>query len=244
MKLQGRVAIVTGSGRGIGRAIALTFAREGARTVIAARSREEIQGVSREIQELKQDVLAIQVDVSKEEDVIRMVSQTVERFDMIDILVNNAAINLPKRNVVDLTLKEWEDVLAVNLTGTFLTTKAVLPVMMKRRQGKIINISSRGGRVGAAGRCPYRASKAALINFTETVAAEVRDYGIDVNAICPGAVDTEMVNAISPGRKTDLGPLMHPDEIARVALFLATDDSSAISGTAIDAFGHTTAVFR
>jgi NAD(P)-dependent dehydrogenase (short-subunit alcohol dehydrogenase family) len=116
--------------------------------------------------------------------------------------------------------------------------------MMERRRGKIINLSSRGGRLGAAGRGPYRASKAGLINFTETVAAEVRDYGIDVNAICPGAVDTRMVDEISVGRKADLGPLMRPDEIAKVALFLASDDSSAISGTAIDAVGHTRPIFR
>jgi 3-oxoacyl-[acyl-carrier protein] reductase len=185
----------------------------------------------------------MQADVSKEMDIARMVSQTLNRFGTIDILVNNAAINLPKRNVVALTLKEWEQVLAVNLTGPFLTTKAVLPVMMERRRGKIINISSRGGRVGAAGRGPYRASKAALINFTESVAAEVRDYGIYVNAICPGAVNTRMIEEITVGHKVDVSRLMHPDEIAKVALFLASDDSSAISGTAIDAFGHTTSVF-
>jgi NAD(P)-dependent dehydrogenase (short-subunit alcohol dehydrogenase family) len=244
MKLEGKVAIITGGGRGIGRAIALRFAREGARTVIAARSSEELQGVAQEIQKLNQGVLAVQVDISKEADVARMVSQTLKRFDTIDILVNNAGVNLPKRNVVDLTLKEWEQVLAINLTGTFLTTKAVLPVMMERRRGKIINISSRGGRLGAAGRGPYRASKAAIINLTETVAAEVRDYGIDVNAICPGNVDTAMMKQISVGRTADVGIQMNPDEIAKVALFLASDDSSAIRGAAIDAVGHTTSMFR
>ena len=244
MKLEGKVAIVAGGGRGIGRAIALAFAREGARTVITGRSVGEIQKVAREIRKLKQEVITVQMDVSKEEDVARMVSQTLKRFGTVDILVNNAGMNLPNRNVVDLTLEEWEQILSVNLTGVFLTTKAALPIMMERRRGKIINISSRGGRLGAAGRGPYRASKAGLINFTETVAAEVRDYGIDVNAICSGAVDTRMVDEITVGRKAELGPLMHPDEIAKVALFLASDDSSAISGTAIDAFGHTPPIFR
>lgn len=244
MKLLGKVAIVTGGGRGIGRAISLTFAREGARMVIVARSAGEIQEVAREIQELnQQEVLVMQVDVSKEMDVTRMVGQTLDRFGTVDILVNNAAINLPKRNVVDLTLEEWEQVLSVNLTGAFLTTKAVLPVMMERRRGKIINISSRGGRVGAAGRGPYRASKAALINFTESVAAEMRDYGIYVNAICPGAVNTRMIEEITVGQKVDVSRIMHPDEIAKLALFLVSDDSSALSGTAIDAFGHTTSIF-
>jgi 3-oxoacyl-[acyl-carrier protein] reductase len=244
MKLQGKVAIVTGGSRGIGRAIALVFAKEGAKTVIAARSMVDTQKVAQEILELKQEGLAMQIDVSKGQDVARMVNQTLQRFGTIDILVNNAGINLPKRNVVDLTVEEWEQVLTVNLTGAFLATKATLPTMMKRRRGKIINISSRGGRVGAAGRGPYRASKAALINFTETVAAEVREYGIDVNAICPGAVDTGMIDEISLGRKAELGHLIHPDEIAKVGLFLASDESSAISGTAIDAFGHTIAIFR
>jgi 3-oxoacyl-[acyl-carrier protein] reductase len=143
---------------------------------------------------------------------------------------------LPFRKVVDLSLKEWEQVLAVNLTGTFLVTKAVLPIMMEKKRGKIINMSSIGGRRGAAGRIPYRPTKAALINFTECVAAEVKKYGIAVNAICPGTVDTQMLKEIAGGR-APAPALSHPDEIARVALFLASDDSSSISGAAIDAFG-------
>ena len=243
MKLEGRVAIVTGAGRGIGRAIALTFAREGARVAVVARSLGEIQEVVGEIQKLNQAAIAIQADVSKERDVARMVNQTLKHFQTIDILVNNAGINLPYRTVLDLTLKEWEQILAVNLTGTFLVTKAVLPVMMEKRRGKIINMSSIGGRRGAAGRSPYRATKAALINFTESVAAEAKNHGIHVNAICPGSVDTPMQKEIKVGRT--LPPeLIHPDEIARVALFLATDDSSPISGAAIDAFGSTPLVLK
>jgi NAD(P)-dependent dehydrogenase (short-subunit alcohol dehydrogenase family) len=238
MKLEGRVAIVTGAGRGIGRAIALAFAREGARMVVAARSAGEIQEVVKEIQKLNQAAIGIQTDVSKEEDVARMVNQTVKQFNTIDILVNNAGINLPFRSVVDLTLKEWEQILAVNLTGAFLATKAVLPIMMERKSGKIINISSIGGRKGGAGRGPYRASKAGLINFTESVAAEVKKYGIDVNAICAGLVDTGMMKEVTAGRDFVPEPI-RPEEIAKVALFLASNDSSAISGAAIDAFGHT-----
>jgi len=238
MKLEGSVAIVTGAGRGIGRAIALAFAREGARMVVAARSTGEIQEVVKEIQKLNQAAIGIQADVSKEGDVARMVDKALERFHTIDILVNNAGINLPFRTVVDLALKEWEQVLAVNLTGTFLATKAVLPIMMEKKRGKIINISSIGGRKGGAGRSPYRASKAGLINFTESVAAEVKKHGIDVNAICPGLVDTRMMKEITAGR--DFVPeLIQPEEIAQVALFLASNDSSSISGATIDAFGHT-----
>lgn len=145
MKLEGRVAIVTGAGRGIGRAIALTFAREGARVTVVARSAGEIQEVVKEIQKLNQAAIGIQADISKEEDVARIVNQTLKEFKTIDILVNNAGINLPFRKVVDLSLKEWEQILAVNLTGTFLVTKAVLPIMMEKKRGKIINMSSIGG---------------------------------------------------------------------------------------------------
>jgi len=243
MKLEGRVAIVTGAGRGIGRAIALAFAREGARVAVVARSPGEIEEVVGEIQKLNQAAVAIQADVSKEEDVARMVSQAVKEFNTVDILVNNAGINLPFRAVVDLSLKEWEQILAVNLTGTFLVTKAVLPIMMQKKCGKIIIMSSIGGRRGAAGRSPYRASKAGLINFTESVAAEVKKHGIQVNAICPGSVDTRMQKEIKVGR--DPAPeLIHPDEIAQVALFLASTNSSSISGAVIDSFGSTPLVVK
>ncbi len=236
MKLEGKVAIVTGAGRGIGRAIALSFAREGARVAAVARSAGEIQEVVREIQKLNRAAVAIQADISKEEDAARIVNQTLQEFQTIDILVNNAGTNLPFRKVVDLSLKEWERVLAVNLTGTFLVTKAVLPTMMEKKGGKIIIMSSIGGRRGAAGRVPYRPTKAALINFMECVAAEVKKYGIAVNAICPGTVDTRMLKEIA-GDRAPAPAMSHPDDIARVALFLASDDSAPISGAAIDAFG-------
>ena len=243
MKLEGRVAIVTGAGRGIGRAIALTFSREGARVAAVASSAGEIQETVGEIQKGNQAAIGIQADVSREEEVARMVQQTVQQFKTVDILVNNAGINLPYRAVVDLSLKEWEQILAVNLTGTFLATRAVLPIMMEKKSGKIINLSSIGGRRGAAGRSPYRATKAALINFTECVAAEAKPHGIRVNAICPGLVESRMQKEITAGR--DFVPeLIHPDEIARVALFLATDDSSPICGAAIDAFGSTPLVIK
>ena len=235
MRLAGKVAIITGGGRGIGRAVALAFSREGARVVVTSRTQAEIEEVVERISSGGGEAIAVQADVSSEEDVARMVSQTVDRFQRLDILVNNAGVIHPYRSVVDMTLAEWNHVLAVNLTGAFLCARAVLPKMIEQRSGKIINMSSIGGRRGAAGRTPYRPTKAALINFTECLAAEVKEFGIDVNAICPGGVDTNMLREIRQGT---LPPkVMKPEEIAAVAMFLASDESSGITGTAIDVFG-------
>jgi len=242
MKLAGKVAMITGGGRGIGRVLSLLFAREGASIVISARTRSEIEEVAREVEKLGQKSLAIQADVSKEEDVKKMIGETLKVFKRMDILVNNAATNLPDRNVVDLTLAEWNRVFEVNLTGPFLCCRAVLPTMIQQRSGKIINISSVGARYAGAGRSPYRTSKLALLQFTYCLATEVKQYGIDVNAICPGPTETRMMEQI--GRKGLYPTLMDPEEIAEIVLFLASPQSSAITGTAIDAFGPNNPLFR
>ena len=242
MKLAGKVALITGGGRGIGRAIALSFAKEEASVIVSARTRPEIEEVTQEVEKLGQKSLAIQVDVSKEEDVENMISETLKVFNRVDILVNNAGTNLPNRNVVDLTLVEWNRVFEVNLTGTFLCCRAVLPTMIQQRSGKIINISSVGARYAAAGRSPYRSSKLALLQFTYCLAAEVKQYGIDVNAVCPGPTETRMMQQIARGGLFPV--LMNPEEIAEVVLFLASQQSSAITGTAIDAFGPNNPLFR
>ena len=137
----------------------------------------------------------------------------------------------------------WREVIDVNLIGPALLTKAVLPTMVERKSGSIINISSIGGRRGSAGRTAYRATKAALISLTESVAAEAKPHGINVNCICPGGVDTEGLREAFPGREAEPS-LMRPEEIAEVALFLASDASSAITGTAIDAYGASNPLFR
>jgi 3-oxoacyl-[acyl-carrier protein] reductase len=241
MKLAGKAAIVTGAGRGIGRAISMLFAQEGCRVALTARSQGEIAAVACEIGQSAGDAFAARADVSNEADVQALVERTVERFGQIDILVNNAAVNLPNIETVDMQPGDWRRVVDVNLTGPFLCVRAVLPYMIGRRSGKIINISSIGGRRGARGRGPYRAAKAGLINFTETLAAETHRYGINVTCVCPGGVDTEMIRQIAPGGGGRA--LMRPEEIARVALFLASDESSAITGTTLDAFGPTNPLF-
>ena len=242
MKLANKVAMITGGGRGIGRAIALSFAKEGASVVVSARTAPEIEEVAREVEKLGWRSLAIQTDVSREESVENMIGQTLKAFGRVDIFVNNAGTNLPYRNVSDLTLAEWNRVMEVNLTGPFLCSRAVLPTMIRQHSGKIINISSIGARYAAAGRSPYRSSKAALLQFTYCLAAEVKQHGVDVNAVCPGPTDTRMMKDIARG---DLFPaLTRPEEIAEVVLFLASESSSAITGTAIDAFGLNNPLFR
>jgi 3-oxoacyl-[acyl-carrier protein] reductase len=242
MRLDGKVAIVTGGSRGIGRATSIALAREGAKVVVVGRNESTCREVVAQITACGGDAIAVRADVSSETDVAGMVGAALERFKRIDILVNNAAVNLPYRAVVDLTLEEWNHIVATNLTGTFLCCRAVAPVMMSRHGGKIINMSSRGGRQGEAGRSPYRATKAALINFTECLAAELKEHGIDVNAICPGAVDTDMMSEITGGNVPSFA--MPPEDIASVVVFLASDDSRAITGTAIDAFGAGNPIFR
>ena len=235
-----RVAIVTGGGRGIGKAIAQGFAREGARVVVTARTAGEIADVAHEIVLAGGEAIGVVCDVSDESNVQQMVDEAISQWGRIDILVNNAAANLPNIDVVDMDPDAWRRVVDVNLTGPFLCARAVLPKMIEQGSGSIVNISSIGGRHGSKGRGPYRAAKAGLINLTETLAAENFSHGVRVNCVCPGGVETEMLRVI--GASLDR-QLMTPDEMANVVLYLASDDSSAVTGTSIDAFGPTHPLF-
>lgn len=243
-KLAGRTAIVTGASRGIGKAIALAYGQEGANVVVTARTTAALDELVGKIEEIGRGALAVTADLSVEEDIRSIADAAMARFGQIDILVNNGAIIHPRLSLVDFDPGLWRQVIAVNLTGTALMTRAVLPAMMARKSGKIINISSIGGRKGAKGRTAYRATKAALISLTESVAAEVKEYGIDVNCICPGAVDTEGYREAFGNRGREDNPkLMLPEDIAALAVFLASDASSAITGAAIDAFGASNPLF-
>ncbi|MFC1928705.1 SDR family NAD(P)-dependent oxidoreductase [Chloroflexota bacterium] len=241
MRLEDKVTIITGGSRGIGKAISLTFASEGAKIAVVSRNKPDCDAVVSEISKIGGEAISIQADVSSEANVTEVVNQTQNRFHRIDILVNCAAVTMPERPVTELSLKDWNLVIGVNLTGTFLCCRAVLPQMIAQQHGKIINFSSIGGRRGKAGRSAYRASKAAVINFTECLAAEVKEFSIDVNAICPGAVETDMFRYLS-GNKVPKW-VMPPEDIAAVALFLASDESRVITGTAIDAFGPSNPLF-
>ena len=242
MKLQNKVAIITGGSRGIGRGVAVAFAREGAAVVIIGRNKDVCDETAAFITRNGGTSISISADVSKEADVANMVAQTIESFHRIDLLVNSAAVNLPYREVADVSLDDWNWIIGVNLTGIFLCCKAVLPQMKKQHSGKIINFSSIGGLSGAPGRAPYRASKAAIINFTECLAAEVKEFGIDVNTICPCVVETDMLRET---KKTVAIPNipMSPEEMADVAVFLASSEGRAITGTTINAFGQGNPLF-
>lgn len=251
--MTGAVTFVTGGGRGIGRAIAHRFARAGARVVVAARSRAQVERVAREVEEAGGSAHFAICDVSAAESVRAAVDAAVERFGPVDILVNNAGY-VEGAPLVKLDERLWNRILAVNLTGPYLCTRAVLPGMLERRRGRIINIASIAARKGMAYTSAYCAAKHGVLGFTRAVALEVAQKGITVNAICPGWVETEMTNAAiqrivektgrsaGEARRTleEMNPLrrfVRPEEVAAVALFLAGDDASAITGQAYNIDG-------
>lgn len=243
-QLEGRTALVTGASQGLGRAIALAFARSGADIVVTARSEARLGTLAAEAEALGVRALALPADLNSEREIDALAAAAAGAFGGIDILVNNAGIIHPRIPVVSFDATLFRSVIDVNLIAAFLITKALLPGMIDRGYGKVINISSIGARKGAAGRSAYRITKAGLISFTESLAAEVKQHGIDVNAICPGAVDTEGYREAFKGdarpRHSKIGT---PESIAQLAVFLAGDRSGAITGTAIDAFGPANPLF-
>lgn len=219
MMLQERTALVTGAGRGIGRAIAIAFAEQGCDLALAARSKGEVAETARMVRALGRHAIEVQCDVSCPEDVARMVNIALEGLGLIDILVNNAGYACFKP-FVELTLEEWRRTLDVNLTGAFLCTQAVLPSMMARREGRIINVSSVSGLKPIAEQSAYCASKHGLNGLTTTLALELRAHGIAVHAICPGGVDTQFSRDAMPHR--DKSGWLLPEDVAHAALYLAS----------------------
>jgi 3-oxoacyl-[acyl-carrier protein] reductase len=243
-KLDKRVAIITGAGYGIGRAIALELAGAGATIVIIGRNASNINEVVREIHALGRQSKAIVVDVTSSLQIIDMVRQTIDSFKRIDILVNNAAIG-SRHLIVDMSEKEWDATIATNLKGTFLCIQAVARHMTEQRYGKIINVASISGiRANRPGLAAYGASKAGIIQLTKAAALELGPYGVNVNCIAPGAIATpkvlegrtpEQVEAWQEreARQTMLGRMVTMQDIAALALFLSSDDSRSICGETI-----------
>jgi NAD(P)-dependent dehydrogenase (short-subunit alcohol dehydrogenase family) len=233
MRLRDRVAVVTGAGRGIGRAIAIGFAGEGAQLVLAARSANELVAVTQEVQSLGRHALPQVTDVTDESAVTQLVERARAVFGRIDVLVNNAG-SLAQGSLEAMPVAAWREQLEVNLTGTFLCCRAVLPVMRAQGEGHIINVAARAGRDPSAGEAAFSAAKAGVVGLTKSLAAEVRAQGIRVNALCPSAVDTRL----RAERGSSNPPaLIDPERVARVAVFLASDESIAVSGAVIDVYG-------
>jgi NAD(P)-dependent dehydrogenase (short-subunit alcohol dehydrogenase family) len=242
MEFTDRVAVVTGAGRGIGKAIARDLVVNGAQVVIAelAEYGEQTAG---ELSGLGKEPVYIQVDVSVQESVRRMVGEASERFGRIDILVNNAGVR-PTKPFVDMTPSEWEKVLRVNLTGTFNCCSAVAPIMIKNEWGRMINISSLAAQRGSTGgHSHYAAAKAGIIGLSKSLARELAPHGITVNVVAPGWIDTEGWDGELEGRrdefaaKVPLGRLGRPEDVANVVTFLASDKAAYLTGITIPVNG-------
>lgn len=242
MRLKDKVALITGAAQGIGKAIALLFAREGAKVGVADLNLAGAEETCREIASGAGEALAIGGNVAEAKDAEQMVQLILDKFGRLDILVNNAGIT---RDQVLLRMKEedWDLVLAVNLKGAFHLTKAALRPFLKQKGGKIINIASITGQMGNAGQANYAASKAGLIGFTKSIAREYASRNIQVNAVAPGFIDTPMTQAI-PARERELlikqipmERLGRPEDVAEAVLFLASPAADYITGQVLNVNG-------
>ena len=242
MKLAGKVALVTGAAQGIGKAVALLLARNGADIVVSDINLEKAEETVKEVQALGRKALAMKVDVATLGDVEKTVEAILVQFGKVDILVNNAGIARDKL-ILRMTEEDWDAVLNINLKGTFNCTKAVVRHMSKQRSGKIVNIASVVGEMGNAGQGNYAASKAGVIGFTKTIAREFAQRGINVNAIAPGYIETPMTDALPDKAKEELKRLIpmdrlgKPEDVAEAVLFLVSEASSYITGHVLNVNG-------
>ena len=253
-RFDNKTVIITGAGKGIGRAIALRFAQEGAKIAINDINPESLEGVKKEIESMNTEVLALLGDATDNDKTQNMVHQVLDKFKKIDILVNNVGFFTYVESLIGMDEKEYDNDLRLNQKSTFLWSKYVGRCMVENRSGKIINISSGAGKIGAAGYGAYSAGKHTVLGLTRTLANELAPYGINVNAVCPGAVETDMakmeVQAVSRAKKMSiesieesvrknipLGRRAKPEEIASLVTFLASDEASYITGQSINICG-------
>ena len=243
MDLSNKVALVTGSGRGIGKAISLRLAEAGANIIVNdIGAAEPVEAVVREIKAMGRQALPVLADVSSASDVDRLVAEAIAAYGRIDILVNNAGIARDQL-LLRMSEEDWDRVLAVDLKSVFLCTKAVLKHMVKQRWGRIISIASIVGIVGNPGQANYAAAKAGIIGFTRTIAKEVASRGITVNAIAPGFIDTEMTQRLKEEwkqvlkKQIPLGYLGSPRDVAEAVAFLASEEAGYITGQVLGVDG-------
>lgn len=233
-KLRGKVALVTGASRGIGRAVAAAYAREGARVFLCARHQQNLDRAIHDIAAAAGgEIAGCPGDVGSAEDVQRIVRAATDRFGTIDVLVNNASILGPRVAIVDYPVSGWQEVIRVNLTGIFLLTHEVLPIMLKKRSGSIINVTSGVGRNGKARWGAYAVSKAGIECLTQILADELKGSGVRVNAVNPAATRTEMRALAYP--QEDPQKLPTAEEVVPIFVDLASDDTESISGVSLDA---------
>ncbi|MBD3288209.1 3-oxoacyl-[acyl-carrier-protein] reductase [candidate division KSB1 bacterium] len=240
-KIDGKVAIVTGAARGIGKSIAERLAKEGA-DIVLCDILEEVDATAKEIEKLGVRTLAVRVDITKIEEVEDLFTRTIEAFSKVDILINNAGITRDNL-IIRMSEAEWDSVIAVNLKGSFNCLKAASKIMMKQRQGKIVNISSVVGVMGNAGQANYSASKGGVISLTKSAAKELAARGITVNAVAPGYIETEMTKVL-PEKAIDafmnIIPLKRggkPEDIANAVSFLVSEDADYITGQVLHVDG-------
>jgi 3-oxoacyl-[acyl-carrier protein] reductase len=248
MRFVGRVVLITGGSRGVGRATADAFHRKGAQVALAARDVRRGQDAAAALD----DALFVRADVRNAGDCARAVAGTLARFGRLDVLVNNAGVIYRNRTIDRLTEDEWDETFDVNVKGAFLMSRAALPALRDAR-GTIVNVSSYAGLVGFAGAAAYAASKAALVNLTRSLALDHAGEGLRVNCVCPGSVDTDMIHAAwnalpdptaaarAWAAKHPLGRIATADEVAAAILFLASDDARFITGVALPVDGGITA---
>jgi NAD(P)-dependent dehydrogenase (short-subunit alcohol dehydrogenase family) len=239
MQLLGKVALITGSSRGIGKAIATVFAGAGASVAVAAKHRSGAEAVAAELARIGRSAIALELDVSERSSVREAIGQILNAFGRLDILVNNAGI-YEQKPFEDLTEDDWEEIFGVNMKGVYLCTQEALPLMKKQMRGKIINLASGSGLLGSSRAVHYSAAKAGVICFTKSLAKICAPYRINVNAIAPGFIETDMTREMLTGTGRTSAQAMIPlnrfgtaEEVAKLALFLASNDSDYMTGQTI-----------
>ncbi|KTC77253.1 Levodione reductase [Legionella bozemanae] len=241
-KFSEKVAFITGAGTGIGRAAALAFAREGAKVIATGLSDKNVQETANLVKKSGGTALPINCDVTNEEEIISALDQTIKTFGRLDFAFNNAGIEQPLKPVIDITLKEWDQLLAVNLKGVFLCMKHQIPLLLKQGGGVIVNTSSGAGVKGFRGQAAYAATKHGLIGLTKSAALDYADANIRINAVCPGIIETPMMDRFTEGTnegrqrviaQEPVGRMGKPEEIAETVIWLCSDAGAFTVGAAI-----------